>query len=373
MLAEFFARGSWSERTVDWGGLLVVTAHAVWAAYLKFRINAWYSGFFDLVQSGVVDASGDTDMAASREAVYASLAAFACIVAPSLAIHPLQRWLRSHWTLRWRLALVRSYLRRWDANLPPIEGASQRVHEDTGRFARGVEVCVVTVLDAVLTLCVFGPVLHEVGEQVACPLRSLRPLGGHWLFLLAFAAAACGLGVAVVAGRRLVWLEVENQKVEAELRRDLVVLETTPGSVCSLEDDGARSKLASPHASFVPTLKRLARNYARLFLNFLYLNGWLAAFDQAMVLAPYIIAGPLLFAAAPEERITLGSLVQLSNAFDRVFSSFSIVAENWASVNEFRSVLFRLAEFERQLDAGIAGEAQLGLMEAAADAPTRAV
>ena len=45
---------------------------------------------------------------------------------------------------------------------------------------------------------------------------------------------------------------------------------------------------------------------------------------QAMVLAPYILVAPRLFADQCSERITLGTLVQTSNSFDKVFASLSV-------------------------------------------------
>ena len=42
-------------------------------------------------------------------------------------------------------------------------------------------------------------------------------------------------------------------------------------------------------------------------------------------------------------------LVQTSNSFNKVFSSLSIVSENWGGINEWRSTLVRLREFEREL------------------------
>ena len=77
------------------------------------------------------------------------------------------------------------------------------------------------------------------------------------------------------------------------------------------------------------------------------LNVWLTAFDQIMVLVPYLVAAPLLFADIPEKRITLGTLVKPSNSFDKVFGSLNVVADNWAAVNEWRSVLRRLRSLRR--------------------------
>jgi len=92
-------------------------------------------------------------------------------------------------------------------------------------------------------------------------------------------------------------------------------------------------------------------NYRALYRNFFYLNLWLSAFDQAMIIAPYILVAPLLFAEDPAQRITLGTLVQASNSFGRVFDSLSIVSENWGGINEWRSTFVRLQQFEQQLYA----------------------
>ena len=97
------------------------------------------------------------------------------------------------------------------------------------------------------------------------------------------------------------------------------------------------------------TLQRLSRNYHALFRHFTLLNLWLSFFDQVMVLAPYFVAAPLLFAEDPAQRITLGTLIQLSNSFDKVFSSMNVIAEAWGQINEFRSVLVRLREFESKI------------------------
>ena len=68
-----------------------------------------------------------------------------------------------------------------------------------------------------------------------------------------------------------------------------------------------------------------------------------------MVLAPYVIAAPLIFAEDPGRRITLGTLMKMSNSFEKVFGSLSVIAENWGAINDFRSTYRRLREFESKL------------------------
>jgi len=91
------------------------------------------------------------------------------------------------------------------------------------------------------------------------------------------------------------------------------------------------------------------KNYHALFRHFSLLNFWLSLFDQTMVILPYVAAAPLLFADDPANRLTLGTLVKVSNSFGKVFSSLSVIAESWGDVNSFRSVYRRLREFERKL------------------------
>ena len=77
--------------------------------------------------------------------------------------------------------------------IPPIEGASQRVHEDTQRFVSGIQTCVSVLLESMLTLTIFCPVLYNLDPN---------------LMGIAVAAAAGGLAVSVIVGWPLVGLEV---------------------------------------------------------------------------------------------------------------------------------------------------------------------
>ena len=146
-------------------------------------------------------------------------------------------------------------------------------------------------------------------------------------------------------------------RVEALLRKDLVLLETTPAVIVGTEATAQQAQSPSqqrqasflPQAYFKATLRSLWLNYFQLFKHFGLLNFWLSLFDQIMVLAPYVIAAPLIFDEDPERRITLGTLMKMSNSFDKVFGSLSVIAENWGAVNDFRSTYRRLREFESKL------------------------
>ena len=370
MLVQFFRDADVKTCLGAWLGLIVVVGYSAFSAWTKARLNSWYNDFYDLLQHQFVEAGSGAfeegeDMSDLRNQVWAQIASFGSIVLPLVFASPASRWVRSAWAFAWRASLMKSYLDRWDINADPIEGSAQRLHEDTQRFCSALQGCLGLLLDATFTLIVFVPILLDLSKEIPPPVN-LTFINDCWLLVAAYVAASIGVTGAMLAGSRLVGLEVSNQKVEAELRRDLVILETSPeelfGESASSRDGSPRSNgssrrslrgdaCARPLLFFSQTLRDLSYNYHALFRNFFVLNVWLTAFDQIMVLFPYIVAAPLLFADSPEQRITLGTLVKLSNSFDKVFGSLNVVADNWSSVNEWRSVLRRLREFEKKLYA----------------------
>jgi ABC-type long-subunit fatty acid transport system fused permease/ATPase subunit len=353
MLAEFFWSASWRTTAIAWAGFVVVVGYAYFLASVKARLNDFYSTFYDLLQKGgdVDPPSGEYEdtYANYRDQVTTELYHFAVIVMPLVSATPACKYIRSAWAFLWRTALMRAYLEAWDTQREPIEGASQRLHEDTQRFASGVEGCLITLLDAGFTLAVFTPILLDLSVEITPPLV-MGAFRDSWLFGMAFTCSIVGLVGAALLGQKLVGLEVANQKVEALLRKDLVLLETTPAVIV-----GTRPSSDDRYAAFLPqtyfrnTLESLHKNYFALFKHFGFLNCWLSFFDQVMVLAPYAIAAPLVFAANPDNRITLGTLIKMSNSFEKVFASLSVIAENWGAINDFRSTYRRLSEFEAKL------------------------
>jgi peptide/bleomycin uptake transporter len=341
--------------------------HAVIGACMKYWINEWYNEFYDLLEtasSSLLSPSldllsgenvdlNDVTNARMRD-VYYKLWEFAWLVFPMCIVHPVVKYLRAHWSFAWRLALMKAYIDKWRPQSGPVEGAAQRVHEDTQRFSSGLNGCMVVVLDAVCTLVVFVPVLLDIGSRVRAP-DWLEYIDGAWILCLAAGSALLGLFVASIVGRKLIGLEVNNQVVEARLRRELVLLETASSSVyrsssrTSQEDDvDDGSEMSNPSCAFAVLWIELKFNYGRMFANFMSLNVWLETFEQYMVLVPYLAAAPLLFAPG-DEKISLGTLVQFSNSFGKVFSGLNIVADNWGAINEFCSCVVRLRQFERSV------------------------
>ena len=103
----------------------------------------------------------------------------------------------SHYIFRWRTAMNDFYIANWP-QLRTIEGASQRVQEDTMRFATTMEGLGVHLISAVLTLLAFLPVLVRLSSNV-----TELPLIGSIPYPLVFAAliwSVLGTGALALIG-----------------------------------------------------------------------------------------------------------------------------------------------------------------------------
>ena len=290
---------------------------------VSVAINSWYGPFYDLVQAALSKSASVT-----VEQFYSELSTFAGIALVAVVVGVLTRFFVSHYIFRWRTAMNDFYVANW-ARLRTIEGASQRVQEDTMRFASTVESLGVNLISAVLTLLAFLPVLVRLSSNV-----TELPLFGSIPYPLVFAAviwSILGTGVLALIGIRLPRIEFLNQRVEAAYRKELVLG----------EDDPARANLPTLSALF----SDIRRNYFRLYLNFMYFNIGRIVYLQTDVIFPYVLLAPTIIAG----KITLGAMNQILNAFTQVRTSFQYLINSWSTIVELISIYQRLRGFEAKI------------------------
>jgi len=314
----WYAPHPWAPWSILGSALILFTSY--FQVQVSVAINSWYGPFYDMVQAALSKSKPVT-----IEQFYSQLTTFAGIAFVAVVVGVMTRFFVSHYIFRWRTAMNDFYVANWP-RLRTIEGASQRVQEDTMRFATTVEGLGVNLISAVLTLLAFLPVLLRLSSNI-----TELPLIGSIPYPLVFAAVIWSLlGTAALAliGIRLPGIEFFNQRVEAAYRKELVFG----------EDDPAR---ADP-----PTLSELfaaiRRNYFRLYLNFMYFNIGRIVYLQTDVIFPYILLGPTIVAG----KITLGSMNQILNAFTQVRTSFQYLVNAWSTIVELISIYQRLRGFE---------------------------
>jgi len=306
---------------------------------LDVMINNWFGTFYNLIQQALAK-----PYAITQAEFYAQIATFLGIAMTYIFSAVLTNFITSHYVFRWRTAMNDYYVANWQ-RLRYIEGASQRVQDDTMRFADTLEGLGVRLIDSVMALIAFLPILWGLSTYV----KEL-PLVGHVPQALVFVAiiwAAFGTALLAAAGVRLPGLEFRNQRVEAAYRKELVLGEDNPGR-------------AQP-----PTLRELFHdvraNYFRLYLNYLYFNVARYGYLQASALVAYVSLGPTIVAAG----FTLGAMQQILRAFGRVETSFQFLVNSWSTIVKLISIYKRLRAFEAQM----AGQ-PLGVIESEVAQPT---
>lgn len=458
MMLAFFGHPKLSVRLYAFLGGGVLLCYSSYMAWFALQLVEWRGAFFDMLEqcgAKAPECSGEINP------VYALLLRFLLIVLPAIIISCVVNWHRKVYLVTWRCDITRSYYRKWkELGCPQIEGAAQRMQEDTGKFVWDIEGIVTDLLDAFMSLLIFTPKILEIGAEVppppTVPLVSLAFGSGRWwLFRLAATAALAGwLGSAALT-RRTVDLEIDKQKQEAQARRLLVLREafgfaaiptresratrgsgggstrTTGGtgtdhaavrpsrasrvpsgtaltrfsesavrnltirlsrrpsrqadeeaaddsdaesaeedddnnkgdaddiadvlhSFMSLEPESRDKVKALEELSLKGTIEMVAASTRELAKHMFFFQAWSSSFDYVVGIVPYALMAPLFF---PEPLITIGSFMQLSNTFEKVFNNLSLPAMQWGRFNDLRSVLRRLMEFE------------LCLLEASASAP----
>jgi peptide/bleomycin uptake transporter len=181
---------------------------------VSVAINEWRRPFFDAVQEAL---SGKSSVTA--DGLYVLLVQFAEIAFVAIFVTVATSFFVSHYVFRWRTAMNDYYVGRW-AEVRRIEGASQRIQEDTMRFAEIVENLGVRIVDSVMTLFAFLPVLFALSAYVK-ELPLVGPIAAP-LFVASLVWSVFGTGALALAGIYLPGLYFRNQRVEAAYRKELV-------------------------------------------------------------------------------------------------------------------------------------------------------
>jgi peptide/bleomycin uptake transporter len=317
-------------------GSILILFSTYFSVQVSVAINNWRRPFFDLVQNALGGSASkgadEIEVTKSEEAIsavstdlYDLILIFAEIAFLAIFVFVITRFFVSHFIFRWRTAMNDYYTAQWET-VRNIEGASQRIQEDTMRFAEIMESLGVSIVDAVMTLFAFLPVLWALSVHVT----ELPFVGeiAHPLFVASLVWSVFGTGLLAVVGIKLPGLFFKNQRVEAAFRKELVYG----------EDDETR---AQP-----PTLKELfanvRKNYFRIYFHYMYFNVARMLYIQADNIFVYVLLVPTIAAGA----ITFGILQQILTAFSQVSNSFQYLVNSWTTIVELLSIYKRLASFE---------------------------
>ena len=318
---RFFTEKSWFYWS--WLGSLIILSSLWVQVEIDVKINEWFGVFYDMIQKALAEPN-----AVTIEEYFASLFSFITLAGMYIAVYVAISFFTAHYLFRWRTSMVEWYHSVYD-KARKIEGASQRVQEDTIKFTRIMEGLGTSLIESIMILIQFIPILF--GLSVGIPIFFF----GEWEYGLIVGALIWTIGGTVfliVLGLilRLVGIEYDLQKQEAAYRKILVIA----------EDDGSvRPKRIDELFDDVRKIHFLS------YLRYLYFNIGRIAYLQANVLSAYVFLAPAIVAGV----VTLGVMQQIIRAFGRVEGSMQYLLKAWPTIIELASVYKRLREFENRI------------------------
>jgi len=308
----------------SWLGSIIILSSLWIQVKLDVKINEWFGEFYDMIQKALAAPNSIT-----MTEYWMGLLSFIKLAGMAVSLGVLISFFTAHYLFRWRSSMVEWYHSVYD-RARKIEGAAQRVQEDTIKFTRIMENLGTSLIEAVMVLVQFTPILF--GLSIGIPIF----LFGDWDYGLIVGALVWSVGgtiFLILLGLilRLVGVEYDLQKKEAAYRKILVIA----------EDDGTvRPKSIEELFDGVREIHFLS------YIRYLYFNVGRIAYLQANVLSAYVFLAPAIVAGV----VTLGVMQQIIRAFGRVEGSMQYILKAWPTIIELASVYKRLREFESKIN-----------------------
>ena len=150
------------------GSVVILTS--IWVqVQIDVQINEWFGEFYDMIQKAL-----GTPNAITMQEYMGALFSFAQLAAISIALGLAISFLTSHFLLDGEQQLVEWYHSVYD-QARTIEGASQRVQEDTIKFSRIMEGLGTSLIESVMIIVQFLPIL--LGLSAGIPIFFFGRLG----------------------------------------------------------------------------------------------------------------------------------------------------------------------------------------------------
>ncbi len=291
------------------------------AVQVSVVLNTWRGVFYDMIQRALTPPPGSV----SASDLFSGVVQFILLAGVYMTIAVLNIFVVRHFIFRWRTAMHDYFTGYWQ-QLRHIEGASQRVQDDTMRFSQTMQGLGIRLVDAIMTLIAFLPLLAGLSVHVTeLPFVGAIP---YPLVIAAVCWSVFGTVLLAIVGIKLPGLEFKNQRVEAALRKELVYG----------EDDETRADPITLKELFA----NVRKNYFRLYAHYVYFDVTRYLYLQTdnvfalLILTPTIAAG----------KITFGIFQQIVSAFTQVADSFQYLIISWPTIVELLSIYKRLRAFE---------------------------
>jgi vitamin B12/bleomycin/antimicrobial peptide transport system ATP-binding/permease protein len=319
--------------------LAAVIALELSTVALQVLLNLWFNRFYNTLQ--------DRDWSDFVSAIvyFCVLAAIYTVVAVYQTY--LNQWLQ----IRWRRWMTQTYLRQWlsAANHyrmqllgDAADNPDQRIADDLRLFVYWTLTLGTGLLNAVVTFCSFVVILWSLSEQAPLHLFGGRFDIPGYLVWAAIIYAIIGTALTHLIGWRLVPLNFQQQRFEADFRFNLVRTRENSEQIAALRGEAAERERHL--GRFGPVID----NWLAIMQRTKALTFFTQSYGQASVIFPFIVVSPAYFAGAMQ----LGGLMQTGQAFKNIQEALSYFITSYRDIAEWRAIVDRLSGFENAIEAG---------------------
>ena len=252
----------------------------------------------------------------------------------------------STFLIRWRRFLTKSYIGAWmspDAHYRmqltggQADNPDQRISEDIGKYTDGLYSYSVQALQNLTSLVSFAIILWTLSLGITIPGMGIAIPG--LLFWIALTYTATGTILTHLIGRKLVPLNFEQQRREANFRFGLARSREYGEQIALLQ--GESREMASASANFDAVFD----DYMSIVHVRKRLTAFTFAFRQASVVVPRIIGAPFYFAG----KFNLGTFQQITSAFNSVNENMNFFVTYYVGLTEFKATFDRLESFDNSI------------------------
>lgn len=332
-------RGYWrSEEKWKALGLLAVVIGLNFAAvYLLVQINNWYNSFYNALQGY------------QEELFWPLVGEFTALAFIYIVIAVYAIYLRQMLQLKWRTWMTDRYLAEWMKDQAyyrlqvlqsDTDNPDQRISEDINQFVSLTLQLLVGFLKEMTTLGAFAVVLWNLSGAFTVPL------GGHefviygYMFWFSLIYSVLGTGAAHLVGRKLIGLDFDQQRYEADFRFNMMRVRENSESIAFYRGEGPEG------VGFQERFAKVIGNFWQLMRQTKLLNFYINGYAQLAVIVPLVLAAPQYFAGT----MALGGLMQTISAFGRVQDALSYFVTSYDSIAQLAAVTRRLGSFRQHIE-----------------------
>ena len=264
----------------------------------------------------------------NQDLAYLFVVVYFCGFMVGIPIVAFYGYVQSYLGMRWREWLTDEFLIKYFSNRSyyeietnaQIDNPDQRIMEDIRSFTRTSLGFLLIILGSLMDMVSFTGILWS---------KSVL------LVVVVLGYSLAGTLLTVLIGRRLVGLNFNQLRYEADFRYSLVHVRDNAESIAFYQGEK-------------PEIAQIGDRFKRVIGNFNLLIGWqrnlslfTTAYSYLPIVLPFLVLFPQYFAG----QIEYGDMVQANFAFTQIYAALSLIVSQMEQITNFAAGVERLSTF----------------------------